>query len=132
MTFLNKIKYMPLSDYRISDDTEDVICAVNVDSFFGNRLFPDWSKKIDLTSGTTYTIGSGALANYKAGYIWHSQNWIGDNNFRCTINGITFLGGWAYQDGHDAKLIVFPVSTGDTIICFNGSNRYFLPIKESF
>ena len=127
MTKLGKIKFMPLSSYSIANDAADEICAVDISTLFGVSLFPDWSHKVTLTSGTTYTVGSGALANYTKGYIWHSRDGAGDNNFKCTINDVTFLGGWSYQDGNDAKVIFFPVSTGDSVTCTNGSNRYFIP-----
>lgn len=132
MTKLSKIKFIPLSDYDVSDDKADEICAVDVSEIFENSLFPDWSKKVALTSGTTYTVGSGALADYTEGYIWHSKNGAGDNDFKCAINGVTFRGGWYNGDtGRDAKVIFFPVSKGDIVKCTSGSNRYFIPAAWS-
>lgn len=127
MTNLSKIKFMSLDDYDTSIDRDDVICAVDISELYGNSLFPDWSRKVDLASGTTYTVGSGALANYNVGYIWFgSTDW---SHSYVYINGTTFdVGAWYTEDGHDRKLVFFPVSQGDTVRCDNGTSRYFLPI----
>lgn len=120
---------MSLDDYDTSIDRDDVICAVDISELYGNSLFPDWSRKVNLASGTTYTVGSGALANYKAGYIWFgSTSWNGD----VYINGTWFnVGGWYTEDGHDRKLVFFPVSQGDVVNCSGGTTRYFLPVAWS-
>lgn len=111
-TKLKKIKYMSLNDYSTSTDAVDEVCAVEATSMFNNGSFLDWTRAVGLALGTNYTVGSGALANYRAGYIWCSG---GRGGWRqCTINGISFLGGYDYQDGHEGKLIVFPISLGDT------------------
>lgn len=127
MANLNGIKFMPLSNYNTSIDTEDVICAVETTSLFGNGSFLDWTKIVNLSVNTTYVVGSGALANYRAGYIWCGATWRGSQR-SCTINGVTFLGGYDYEDGHETKLIVFPVSTGDSISASGSlSNFMFIP-----
>lgn len=113
MSKLGSVKFMPLDSYSTSIDTEDTICAVEATSLFGTGSFLDWSRVVGISLNTNYTVGSGALASYRAGYIWLSG---GRGGYRtCTINGITFLGGYDYQDGHEGKLIVFPVSKGDVI-----------------
>lgn len=110
---LKKIKFMPLANYDVSTDTKNEVCAVEVTDMFGAGLTLDWSRAVGLALGTTYVIGSGPLADYRAGYIWCGG---GRGGYRwCNINGITFLGGYDYQDGHEGKLIVFPVSTGDSV-----------------
>jgi hypothetical protein len=126
-TSLSKIKFMSLDDYNTSIDRDDVICAVDVSELFGNSLFPDWSRKVDLVSGTTYIVGSGALAGYKVGYIWFgSANW--SHSF-VYINETKFdVGGWYTGDGHDRKLVFFPVSQGDSVRCDEGTSRYFFPV----
>lgn len=110
-TNLRRIKFIPLNSYNVSSDAEDEICAVDVTSMFGTGSFPDWSRAVGLSAATTYTVGSGALANYRAGYIWCGG---GRGGYRwCSINGVSFLGGYDYQDGHEGKLIFCPVSIGD-------------------
>lgn len=130
MTHLNKVKFMTEDKYSVDIDTEDSMCAVDIPELVGGGLFPDWSKRIELTSDTNYTVGSGLLSGHKLGYIWHSRTSLGDNNFQCTINGIMFWGGWWNGDtGADAKVIVFPVSEGDVVKCKSGVNRLFIPVK---
>lgn len=121
---------MSLDDYDTSTDRDDVICAVDVSELYGNSLFPDWSRKVELATGTTYTVGSGVLASYKAGYIWFGNtNW---SHSIVYINGVGFdVGGWYTEDGHDAKLVIFPVSQGDYVSFSNGTSRYFIPVSWS-
>ena len=127
MTRLNKIKFMPLDSYSVSSDAEDEICAVDISNVFGNGLFPDWSKKVELSYETTYTVGLGALSSYNAGYIWFGGNW---SHSYATINGVSFdVGGWYTQDGHDRKLVFFPASLGDSFSCTNGTSYYFIPVS---
>ena len=127
-TSLSKIKFIPLSSYSASSDRDDEICAVDVTNMFGNGSFLDWTKIVNLAVNTTYTVGSGALTNYRAGYIWCGATWRGSWR-SCTINGTTFLGGYDYQDGHETKLIVFPVSIGDSVSASGSlSNFMFIPI----
>lgn len=129
MAKLEKIKFMPLNDYNVSLDAEDTICAVETTSLFGNGLFLDWSKVVGLSAATTYTVGSGALAKYRAGYIWCGG---GRGGYRwCSINGTTFLGGYDYEDGHEGKLIVCPVSVGDYFRA-EGSIRNFIFIPTEW
>ena len=120
---LKKIKFMPLNNYDASSDVDDEICAVDATSMFNLGSFLDWTKVVGLAAATTYTVGSGALANYRAGYIWCGG---GGGGYRwCNINGTTFLGGYDYEDGHEGKLIVCPVSIGDSVRA-EGSIRNFI------
>lgn len=134
-TSLSKIKFIPLSSYDVSTDKDDEICAVDVTDMFGNGSFLDWSKKVNLSLSTTYTVGSGALKNYKAGYIWFGRNARGGYR-TCTIRGITFLGAYDYEDGHESKLILFPVSIGDYFSAAANNTSYvtnymFIPVMWS-
>lgn len=127
MASLNEIKFMPLSDYNISSDTADSICAVEVTSMFGLGCFLDWTKVVTLSLNTTYTVGSGVLANYKAGYVWLGKHGRG-GWASCTIINTTFLSGYDYEDGHESKLILFPVSTGDYFSAAGSATNFiFIP-----
>lgn len=87
MSLFKKVKFIPFDNLPFST-AEDEIYAVPFS--IANRNAPDFSNKISLTLGTTYTVGSGALVSYTKGYLFAGCTARSDDSGpKISFNGVT-------------------------------------------
>lgn len=102
-----------------------------------NRNAPDYSRQVDLGVNTTYTVGSGPLANYTKGYLLagctsrsdDSEPWINFNGYSACLMGYD----GDYGGDLSGYCIFIPAKTGDYFY-IGGSQGgpivRFVPTKE--
>lgn len=133
MNFFKKIKFMQQSNLpSITNDEE--LYAINVSLSDINQ--PKYNDKIQLSFNTTYTVGSGILANYTKGYILAGcRSRSDDSSPTLNFNGISArLMGYDGDYGSDLSgyCIFVPASTGDYFAIGSSSGSpiaWFVPAK---
>lgn len=124
---LNLVKFMTQSQYASESKTNDNLYMVEFQPDL--NMFPDYSTSTWINANTTYTVGSGVLANYKEGWFrigFTSASWHGrDPQLVIWINGQAF-----YISYFCAFTMVY-LSEGNTFSCnstYRCDSRFF-PIK---
>ena len=125
---------MPLGSLPASTTDTEVYA---VPFTIANKTAPDFSNKIALSLATSYTVGSGALASYKRGYLLAGCTARSDDSApKLTFNGVTAtLMGYDGDYGGDLSgyCIFIAVNNGDTftVPSSNGSPKaWFVPTKS--
>jgi hypothetical protein len=124
---LNSVKFMTQSQYASESKTNDNLYMVEFQPDL--NMFPDYSTSTWINANTTYTVGSGVLADYKEGWFrigFTSSSWHGqDPQLVIWINGQVF-----YISYFCAFTMVY-LSEGNTFSCnstYRCDSRFF-PIK---
>lgn len=124
---LKAVKFMTQAQYSSETRTNDNLYLVEFEPDL--NMFPNYSTSVWIDANTTYTVGSGALANYKEGwfrigltaYSWHGR----EPQLVIWINGQVF-----YISYFCAFTMVF-LSEGNTFSCnstWKCDSRFF-PVK---
>lgn len=126
-TALNSVKFMTQSQYASETKTNDNLYLVEFTPDL--NMFPDYSTSVWIDAGTTYTVGSGALANYKEGWFrigFTSSSWHGrDPQLTITLNGTTFF------ISYFCAFTMLYLSQGNTFSCnstYRCDSRFF-PVR---
>lgn len=134
MTLFSKVKFMPFSNLP-SVTPDDELFAVPFS--IADRNAPKYSSWVVLSTGTTYTVGSGALASYSKGYLLAGcTSRSDDSSPSLNFNGFSaVLMGFDGDYGGDLSgyCIFIPAKTGD-YFSVGGSQGNpiirFVPTKE--
>ena len=124
---LNSIKFMTQSQYTSESKEKNNLYLVEFQPDLS--MFPDYSQSVWVDANTTYTVGSGALANYEEGWFrigFTSSSWHGrDPQLVIWINGQVF-----YISYFCAFTMIY-LSKGNTFSCnttYRCDSRFF-PVK---
>lgn len=127
MTTLKAIKFMSQGQY--ADEVKSSSDLYLVEFQPDLNMFPDYSNGVWISAGTTYTVGSGALASYKEGWFrigLTSSSWHGrDPQLTIYINSQIF-----YISYFCAFTMIY-LSEGDTFSCNSTyqCNSNFFPVR---
>lgn len=127
---LKKINFMNGAQYESVVKSKDNLYLVEIPTF-QMTCFPDYSRGVAISGGTTYTVGSGALADYSEGWFrvaYTSSSWHGHQQLIIYVNGQVF-----YPSYFCAFTMVY-LTTGNTFYTNYGNggitNAYFFPNKN--
>lgn len=132
MTQFKKIIFAPEEVYKDMLKSDENMYAVPTNMDVG--CFPNYGRIINMAGGTGYTVGSGALAGYKAGWVrygfangatsWHGQS----------PQLVLSIGGVNWYASYFCAFTMAYVTEGDYIYTNSaGGNTYaqFIPMKEA-
>lgn len=134
MSLFSKIKFMSFNDLPASTPDDELFA---VPFSIANRNAPNYGSWVALSTGTTYTVGSGPLANYTKGYLLAGcTSRSDDSSPYLNFNGYSaVLMGFDGDYGGDLSgyCIFIPAKTGD-YFSVGGSQGgpivRFIPTKE--
>ena len=128
---LKKINFMSEVQYDSVTKSKDNLYLVEVPTF-QLTCFPDYSRGVAISGETTYTVGSGALANYSEGWFriaLTTTSWHGTSP-----QLIIYINGQVFYISYFCAFTMAYLTTGDTFYTNNGNggnvNAYFFPNKN--
>ena len=126
---LNSVKFMTQAQYGSETVENKNLYLVEFQPDL--NMFPDYSSGISISANTTYTVGSGALSDYKNGWFrigLTSSSWHGrDPQIVVSINSQGF-----YMNYGCGFTMVY-LSDGNTFSCNSTSkcDAKFFPVKTT-
>ena len=130
---LKKINFMNETQYDSATKSKDNLYLVEIPTF-QMTCFPDYSRGVAISGGTTYTVGSGALADYSEGWFriaFQSTSWHGQQP-----QLVIYINGQIFYASYFCAFTMVYLTTGNTFYTNAGNgwgnkvNAFFFPNKN--